>query len=73
MYELPSDGRVSIKLYDVVGKEIAVLVNENEIEGQHSIDFSREKLSAGIYYYKLNLLTHNKILSKTQKFLVVTQ
>ena len=73
VYELPSDGRVSIKLYDVVGKEIAVLVNENEIEGQHSIDFSREKLSGGIYYYKLSLLTHNKILSKTQKFLVVTQ
>ena len=73
VYELPYDGRVSIKLYDLAGKEITEFVNANRKKGQYSIDFSRGKLSGGIYYYKLTLLTHDRSFSKTEKFLVVTQ
>jgi hypothetical protein len=73
VYELPYDGRVSIKLYDLAGKEITEFVNANRKKGQYSIDFSSGKLSGGIYYYKLTLLTHDRSFSKTEKILVVTQ
>jgi hypothetical protein len=70
IYELPYDGKVSIKLYDPAGSEIAVLVNANKKVGKYSFDIRREKLPAGIYYYKLTLFAYGKHFSKTEKFFV---
>jgi hypothetical protein len=70
IYELPYDGKVSIKLYDPAGSEIAVLVNADKKEGKYSFDIRREKLPAGIYYYKLTLFAYGKHFSITEKFFV---
>ena len=39
-YQIPKDGFVTLKIYDVLGKEIATLVNENKAPGRYNIDFN---------------------------------
>jgi len=59
---------VILKVYDLLGKEIATLVNENKQAGYHKIDFDGSKLTSGIYIYsiKANNFTQSKkmILAK---------
>ena len=52
-YSVPQFGLVSIKVYDLLGKEVATLVNEAKSLGNHQVDFSGYGLSSGIYFYKL--------------------
>jgi|GEM_PF-6652218 len=52
-YQLPVNSFVSLKIYDVLGKEVATLVNGNEEAGYRSVEFDASKLSSGIYFYKL--------------------
>ena len=44
---------VTLKVYDVLGKEIATLVNEEKSAGSYEIDFNASHLVSGIYYYQL--------------------
>jgi hypothetical protein len=52
-YQLPDDGFVSLKIYNSLGKEVAILVNSNQTQGSHTIEFSAENLTSGMYYYTL--------------------
>ncbi len=46
-------GVVSLKVYDALGKEVAILVNEKQNAGSYSVEFNGEGLPSGIYFYKL--------------------
>ncbi len=52
-YELPLASAVSLKVYDVLGREVATLVNERQEAGAYSIPFNATALSSGIYFYRL--------------------
>lgn len=52
-YEIPERSFVTIRVYDVLGKEIATLVNEEKHAGEYEVEFNAAKLSSGIYFYKL--------------------
>lgn len=52
-YRLNADSKVSIKVYDAIGKEIAELVNGFESSGTHAVNFNAASLSSGIYYYQI--------------------
>lgn len=54
-YALPSAGHVSLKLYDVLGKEIGSLVDEAQTAGMHEVRFEADAwhLSSGVYFYRL--------------------
>jgi beta-glucuronidase len=54
-YNIPNESFVKIKLYDAIGSEIAILVNENKIAGQYEIKFnaSEYRLSSGVYFYRI--------------------
>jgi len=52
-YQLPMNNHVSLKVYDVLGKEIATLVDQDQQAGKYSVQMNGEKLSSGIYFYKL--------------------
>jgi hypothetical protein len=54
-YYVPAGQRVSLKVYDMTGKEVANLVDEWKGEGDYSVDFYPDNLSSGIYFCKLNL------------------
>lgn len=53
MYLIAQDDFVSLKVYDILGKEVKTLVEENKKAGYYSINFSANYLSSGIYFYKL--------------------
>lgn len=52
-YELKSVSQVSLRVFDVLGREAAVLVNSMQAEGKHSISFDASDLSSGVYFYSL--------------------
>lgn len=52
-FNLPKDSKVKMVIYDLLGKEVDVLINQNLSAGSHSITFNASKLSSGIYFYEL--------------------
>jgi hypothetical protein len=52
-FSLPSKAFVTLKVYDVLGNEVAVLVNEEKPAGVYEMNFNAAGLSSGIYFYKL--------------------
>jgi hypothetical protein len=52
-YQIVSNSFVTLKIYDILGKEIATLVNENLTPGSYEVKFNGEGLSSGMYFYKL--------------------
>jgi len=52
-YELPITNYVTLKIHDVLGKEVASLVNEKQNAGSYSVDFNAGNLPSGIYYYTI--------------------
>jgi hypothetical protein len=54
-YSIPNYGLVTIKVYDILGTEVASLVNENKGAGYYSIEFNASELPSGIYFYTILL------------------
>jgi len=52
-YQIQVGGFVSLKVYDVLGKEVATLVNGEKSAGSYEIEFDASKLSSGVYFYNL--------------------
>jgi hypothetical protein len=52
-FSVPKQSFVSLKIYDLLGKEVSQLVNEVKTPGVYSIDFNALNLSSGAYFYKL--------------------
>jgi sugar lactone lactonase YvrE len=52
-YQLPVAGEVSLKVYDVLGREVATLVNGRQEAGRYSVPFNAASLSSGVYFYRL--------------------
>jgi len=53
-YSLASEEHVSLKVYDIMGREVAELVNEDQAAGTHSFDFDASSLASGMYFYKIS-------------------
>jgi hypothetical protein len=52
-FDLAKNGFVSIKIYDVLGREIKSLVNDNLNKGSYEISFNAGDISSGVYFYKM--------------------
>jgi len=55
VYQIPKSGFVQLKVFDILGKEVAVLVNEVKPEGSYSVIFDASDLPSGIYIYSLRV------------------
>jgi len=74
--QVQGDIFVSLKVYDVIGNEIATLVNTNLNAGEYEVEFNVESLRAtplpsGIYFYRLSVSTGAEIISQTKKMLLL--
>jgi flagellar hook assembly protein FlgD len=58
---------VTLKVYDVLGKEVATLVNEEKQAGVYEIEFDGRNLSSGVYFYKLTAGNY----SQTKKMILL--
>ena len=55
-YYLEEGGRVNIKLYNVAGQEVDTVIDQDQVAGDHAIQYdSGDKLSRGVYYYRMTL------------------
>lgn len=52
-FTIPQSEFVTLKVYDILGREVATLVNENLTAGNHTYNFDASKLTSGVYFYKL--------------------
>ena len=52
-WQQPEAGIVTLKIYDVLGNEVAMLVNEDKPLGEYEIEFDGNELSSGVYFYQL--------------------
>lgn len=53
-FSVPEAGNVSLKIYDMLGREVATLINGSMNAGSHTVSFNAENLSSGMYLYTLN-------------------
>lgn len=53
-YQLATAGRVTLKVYNILGQEVATLVNGEKSAGRYKVEFNGNNLSSGIYLYKLS-------------------
>jgi hypothetical protein len=52
-YELPKSGIVRLGVYDILGREVSLLVNEMKEAGSYRVEFDGSGLSSGVYFYRL--------------------
>lgn len=66
-YSLSQSGNVNLKVFDILGKEVATLVNGYKHSGRYTVEFDDIKLSSGIYLYRLQ--SGGKVLTKRMVFM----
>jgi len=66
-YSVPKSGFIKIKVYDLLGREVAQLVNEYKPAGNFSVQFNASKLVSGIYFYRME----SGSFSQTKKLLLL--
>jgi ligand-binding sensor domain-containing protein len=54
-YQIPKSGFVSLKVYDLLGREVSTLVNEEKSTGNHGVEFDGSDLTSGIYFYSIQV------------------
>jgi hypothetical protein len=59
VFSLPKSGKVTLKIYDPLGKEITTLVNRSLPAGQYQAVWERPGLPAGVYFYRLTVTDEN--------------
>ena len=52
-FDLPRAGRVTLSVYDALGREVALLVSEMRPAGRHQLTWNASALPSGIYFYRL--------------------
>jgi len=66
-FTVPQNNQVTLKIFDVMGKEVATLINEEKSEGNYEIEFNATNLPSGIYFYQLRAGSFNQ----TKKMLLL--
>src|SRR5262249_3071628 len=67
-YALPRTARVTLKVYDVLGREVAVLVNAEQSPGMYTVPFDAAGLSSGMYFYRMTADESGSPGSRTGSF-----
>ena len=66
-YELPKSSEVRLSMYDVLGREVSVLVNEKRDAGVHEVKFDGANLASGVYFYRLQVRPLDSAIGRDSK------
>ncbi len=66
-WQMPVSGHTSLKIYDILGNEIATLVDDFMQAGNYSVDFNAGSLSSGVYIYTLRITNDNQNFISSKK------
>jgi len=71
-FSLAVDSKVSLKIFDVLGQEVATLVNQDLTQGVHTYDFNAAGINSGVYFYKIEAagVNGNKFVDVKKMILV---
>ncbi|MBS1492470.1 MAG: T9SS type A sorting domain-containing protein [Bacteroidetes bacterium] len=71
-YEIPFESNVSLKVYNMLGKEVANLVNNSlQKAGFYSVELNANNLTSGTYFYKITVVGNTKDFTATKKMLLI--
>jgi len=70
-YALPVDASVSLKVFDIFGREVATLVFGNKVAGYYSAEFDALKVSSGMYFYRLTATGEGKSFTQVRKMILM--
>ncbi len=70
-YNLPFNGNVSLKIYDISGREIATLVNNTQEAGFYTTQFNAHNFASGIYFYRISADNGNENFVMTKRMLLI--
>ena len=64
-YEIPTQGFVSLKIFDSLGKEITTLVSDQQSPGNYQVLLNASNLASGVYYYQLTFGNYSSMRKLT--------
>ena len=71
-YQLSAGSAVTLKVYDMLGKEVKTLVNQRQEAGMYSVILDGSRLSSGVYFYRIVAVsTNGKIYNATKKLILL--
>jgi len=71
-YQLPAVSRVTMKIYDILGREVVTLVDQQQNAGVYKIVFDGNRYSSGVYFYRVNAVRKDgKSFSAVKKLLLM--
>lgn len=70
-FEMPVNGKVSIVMYDLLGREIATLLNENREADYYTVEFNGSNIASGVYFYRIDAEGEGKKFTKAMKMIIV--
>jgi hypothetical protein len=69
-YKIPANGNVHLSVFNILGKEVAVLVDQQQSAGTYQVTFDRKGLASGVYLYKLKVSDENGEYLKTRTLII---
>jgi hypothetical protein len=70
-YQIPFSSKVVLKIYDITGREVAVVVNKHLEAGYYTSEFDGSNLSSGVYIYRLSAESQEQKFSRTMKMILI--
>lgn len=70
-YELPVDGKVSIVIFDITGREIATLVKDKKKAGYYTLEFDGSSIASGMYFYRIIADGTGEKFIQTKKMILI--
>ncbi|PIW70205.1 MAG: hypothetical protein COW08_02935 [Ignavibacteriales bacterium CG12_big_fil_rev_8_21_14_0_65_30_8] len=70
-YQLSAFSFVTLKVYDLLGREVATIVNEEKPSGNYEVKFNAENLSSGIFFYRLTSVSGSSKFVQTKKMILL--
>jgi hypothetical protein len=67
VFQVPGLGRVSLRVYDILGREVATLVKEQKPAGKYTVTWNATSMASGVYFYRLE----SGSFSETKKLLLL--
>ncbi len=70
-YDLPFDAKVSLKVFDMTGREVVTLVNELQSSGYYTVDFNASNISTGVYLYRMSADANGQSYTSEKRMVLV--
>jgi len=70
-YDIPFDGKVSVLLYDLSGRQVGSLVNDVKTAGYYTVNFNASNLASGMYFYRINAEGNGNNFVSTKKMVLI--